>query len=958
MPGMQPLEVAASDVPAEEASNGHGRTSKIMVGCLAGTALMGVAASYRNTGGTPQSEGVSLVRWWPFSGTDEVAPPPRVITNAYRALNQPCAGIIGTDYLQDSESVCARNVKAVLNQPQMSSVTHPGARIGAVLSTPGDDFAVGCCESGTEFDRFLLSDVHPTSRPEFVRDIDENTALFVIDMQKDFTTGSFGQPCWASGGEGFEQGIVNLIDDFASKGATVIASKDFHPNDHCSFGNAPCQNTKDYEVEELTAGQRYVNAFPSHCSYSSQGTAFAKPQRAPDTPFCQSLGAMAPPFCQDENFIGAAFTSAIEEAINNLPSDQVEVVFKGFDSNFDSFSAMPHVRSSGTAVTRDEIDSTGSFALPRDRAESCAGRWEDDDCYPTMAELANRGGSGVRPILEILQAREIKKIVVVGLVYDFCVSETALFAVEAGQDGLWPAQLPHAVEVLADYTRPSFDGKPGAPYTAGLCDGAPDVQQPAFCAEGGGTTSVYRKFKADFERNNIEVRRLAPGDQCDLEDGYHINNKPCSGFEVEATCERNVRHALESPYMQNPDMHPGARIGAILNTPGHNFESGCCAAGTEFDRFVADQAEQTHHSTMLEQIDSDTALFVIDMQKDFTVGSFGQPCWSEGGQGFVRNMARLIHEVAARGGTVFASKDMHPNDHCSFSGNEGTCLNTKDYEHERFTADQRYVNQFPSHCSYEEDNGHARPQRAPDTPFCNIFGNPYADSYAGPPWCTDGTFVGAAFDPTILAALQGVPADNVEVVYKGFQENFDSFSAMPHIQSGAGRVSEDESASTGSFALPEDRAAACVGRWEEDACYPTIAELENRGSHGGARSVVDIIKDRGVTKILVVGLVFDFCVSETAIFASEAAELGIIAGVDVQVLADYTRPSFDGKPGAPYTEGICDGLPSARDPSFCGEGGGTTSLYQNIAAEFEENNVDLVQLVPDSCASAPQSVVM
>lgn len=285
-------------------------------------------------------------------------------------------------------------------------------------------------------------------------------------------------------------------------------------------------------------------------------------------------------------------------------------------------------------------------------------------------------------------------------------------------------------------------------------------------------------------------------------------------------------------------------------------------------------------------------------------------------------------------------------------------MNTKDYEHERFTPDQRYVNEFPAHTTWEEDNGHARPQRAPDAPFCNIFGNPYEDSYAGPPWCTDGTFVGAAFDPTILAALQGVPAENVEVVYKGFHRHFDSFAAMPHIQSGNSRVSEDETASTGGFALPEDRAAACVGRWEEDACYPTQVEMRDRGGHGGMRSVVDIIKQRGITKILVVGLVFDFCVSETAIFASEAAELDVIPGADVHVLADYSRPSFDGKPGAPFTEGICDGLPDARTPSFCAEGGGTTRVYQNIAAEFEDNDVDLMQLVPDTCTSTAESVVM
>merc|ERR1711862_345113 len=90
------------------------------------------------------------------------------------------------------------------------------------------------------------------------------------------------------------------------------------------------------------------------------------------------------------------------------------------------------------------------------------------------------------------------------------------------------------------------------------------------------------------------------------------------------------------------------------------------------------------------------------------------------------------------------------------------------------------------------------------------------------------------------------------------------------------------------------------------------------------RSITDIIKDKGITKMLVVGLVYDYCVSETSIFATEAAETGAIAEVDVQVLADYTRPSFDGKPGAPFTEVICDGPLDSTTPSFCLRGGGTT----------------------------------
>lgn len=116
----------------------------------------------------------------------------------------------------------------------------------------------------------------------------------------------------------------------------------------------------------------------------------------------------------------------------------------------------------------------------------------------------------MRSLPDILRERGITKIFVVGLVYDFCISETAIFGMEglglwASDDGSHDA----GITVLTDLTRPSFDGKPGAPYTDGICDGPQDPDLPGYCIEGGGTTQAFRNFKEDMVASGVIVARTA-----------------------------------------------------------------------------------------------------------------------------------------------------------------------------------------------------------------------------------------------------------------------------------------------------------------------------------------------------------------------------------------------------------------------------------------------------------------
>lgn len=391
------------------------------------------------------------------------------------------------------------------------------------------EHASECCAKGTEFDSFLINEINGTSLKAL--DINKQTAILFVDIQKDFTVGSLAQPCWGSGGERFMQGIKKLIHLGNKRGATLIATKDFHPADHCSFAKqATCKNIKgdspdmpDTDNELSGDGSRsYVNEFPPHASFTFVADkAFAKPQAAPDTAFCseeyQLFGIEEGHFCKNKDFIGAAFDAEFAKALAEVNKSQVEVVFKGFNKDFESFSALPHFRSNKKESDADEneIKHTGAWALPVDRALNCHADWEADFCYPTKDMLEDPLKEGARPIVEILNTRSIEKLIVVGLVFDFSVKETAIFATEALQakDG-WAASFESAsngrevsVTVLGDLTRPAFDGKPGAPYNSGFCNGEHDG---SFCTEGGGTAPTYKKILAEFGLNQVKLVRSVP----------------------------------------------------------------------------------------------------------------------------------------------------------------------------------------------------------------------------------------------------------------------------------------------------------------------------------------------------------------------------------------------------------------------------------------------------------------
>eukprot|EP00759_Apiculatamorpha_spiralis_P019103 PhF_6_TR25299/c0_g1_i1/m.34913/K08281/pncA; nicotinamidase/pyrazinamidase len=117
--------------------------------------------------------------------------------------------------------------------------------------------------------------------------ITSNDVLVVVDMQYDFLPGgSFGV---AEGNEAVDP-ILKLIKKALEKGATVIATRDYHPINHCSFS-------------------AHGGPYPPHCVQGSRGSFF-------------------------EEAIG----KALFEGRKKFP-DRVKVVFKGFHKDVDSYGA-------------------------------------------------------------------------------------------------------------------------------------------------------------------------------------------------------------------------------------------------------------------------------------------------------------------------------------------------------------------------------------------------------------------------------------------------------------------------------------------------------------------------------------------------------------------------------------------------------------------------------------------
>lgn len=211
-------------------------------------------------------------------------------------------------------------------------------------------------------------------------DITPNDVLYVIDMQTDFLPGgAFG----VAEGDQTIAPIVNLMNAFADRGALVLASRDYHPKNHCSFAT-------------------HGGPFPPHCI---QGTP------------------------------GSYFESEIAKTLNKLlPTNKAFIAYKGFCKDVDSFGAFEY---SAEYFSSNRLSKSGG------EGSRCASCWTGG--YILESSNVDQDCNAPPDVMSVLEKVSIKdklstkehpassrRIFVCGLALDFCVLDTALNAVSLG----------------------------------------------------------------------------------------------------------------------------------------------------------------------------------------------------------------------------------------------------------------------------------------------------------------------------------------------------------------------------------------------------------------------------------------------------------------------------------------------------------------------------------------------
>jgi nicotinamidase-related amidase len=205
-------------------------------------------------------------------------------------------------------------------------------------------------------------------------DITPSDTLVVVDMQHDFLPGgAFG----VDEGDAVIEGICALITKFHDAGATVIATKDFHPTDHCSF------NT-------------HGGPFPPHCIMGSRGSLIHPRIATTLTPLLTAV--------DDDNDVVRA-----------------HVVHKGFYKGVESFGGFPYSTKTDdwktrlSYLTEDDVNWTGAFKL---KASNSA---NDANAPPDVMSILDK-----IPMADLLPSTgEGGRVFCCGLALDYCVIDTA-----------------------------------------------------------------------------------------------------------------------------------------------------------------------------------------------------------------------------------------------------------------------------------------------------------------------------------------------------------------------------------------------------------------------------------------------------------------------------------------------------------------------------------------------------
>jgi len=244
--------------------------------------------------------------------------------------------------------------------------------------------------------------------------VEPNSILVVVDMQNDFVdreitkedgeklNGPYGIGAFAvTGGKNCIEGINKWVDDNASNLSKIILTRDWHPPNHCSFGIHP--------------------AFPEHCKYNTLGA--------------DIVDEIKTKVSKDDK------NKFKWNAVGDKKID-VDVVFKGFHSDSDSYGAAQY-NDPGYLETRQVgscckncISKTGGSVLNSNYVAKSLEQivFETDHASPdkyTDAEEAKKLTDTVSKtyFTQYLWSSTVPdktNIYVVGLAGDFCVKDTAI----------------------------------------------------------------------------------------------------------------------------------------------------------------------------------------------------------------------------------------------------------------------------------------------------------------------------------------------------------------------------------------------------------------------------------------------------------------------------------------------------------------------------------------------------
>jgi len=243
------------------------------------------------------------------------------------------------------------------------------------------------------------------------RALTPDDTLLIIDMQNDFIPGDVAPD---GGRFGVAEGgscvlpIVKLIEAFAEQGALVVGTRDYHPHDHCSFNG-------------------YGGPFPAHCVQGSAGSFFfpaiGKALIAAEKVSAKQARKTKHSFGEKQ--------CTVEKFPRPDPKSRVEIVFKGFVEEVDSFGGLEYSEQ----YFKERVEHCDWKPNTKYECVSCAGPWtgcwsfkcsalaETIDAPPDLMAV-------VRPDKKKLHDIIPKKgrLLVVGLAFDFCVMDSAVNA--------------------------------------------------------------------------------------------------------------------------------------------------------------------------------------------------------------------------------------------------------------------------------------------------------------------------------------------------------------------------------------------------------------------------------------------------------------------------------------------------------------------------------------------------